>query len=48
VGDRAQRGNLDVLIRTLLGALEHNTIAGRLWIVEPGRVRAHDVAEDDR
>lgn len=32
---------LRVLARTLLEALRENAIGGRLWIVEPGRVREH-------
>ena len=37
---------LSHLVRTLLTAIEHEPISGRLWIVEPGRIRVHgDVDE---
>jgi predicted nuclease of predicted toxin-antitoxin system len=42
VGERAGRGGLDALMQTLVRALDQSAIAGRLWIVEPGRVRAHE------
>jgi predicted nuclease of predicted toxin-antitoxin system len=32
---------LDELLRTLLGALERETLSGKLWIIEIGRVRIH-------
>ncbi len=32
---------LSELVRTLLLAIQRETIAGRLWIVEPGRIRIH-------
>jgi len=34
-------GDLDDLARTLVAALVSATISGRLWIVEPGRVREY-------
>ena len=46
VGDRTGRSGLEVLIRTLVTAVESAPIAGRLWIVEPGRVRAHEPAKE--
>ena len=33
------------LIRDLLAALKNESIAGRLWVVEPGRIRVHEPAE---
>jgi len=33
------------LVQSLLAALRHETIAGRLWVVEAGRVRVHDELE---
>jgi predicted nuclease of predicted toxin-antitoxin system len=30
------------LVRSLLTALQQESIAGRLWVVEPGRIRVHD------
>lgn len=33
---------LSHLVRTLLAAIEYEPITGRLWIVEPGRIRVHD------
>jgi len=33
--------DLDVLLRTLIGALERDSIKGKLWIVQPGRIREH-------
>ncbi|MFH0899144.1 MAG: DUF5615 family PIN-like protein [Pseudomonadota bacterium] len=46
LADRGSRRLLDVLIRTFVAALEKERIAGRLWIVEPGRIRAHHSDED--
>ena len=34
------------LIRDLLNALKREPIAGRLWIVEPGRIRIHEPQHD--
>lgn len=34
---------LERLIREFLSALTHSPIAGNLWIVEPGRIRMHQV-----
>lgn len=36
---------LRLLIRTLLEALGRDEIRGRLWVVEPGRVREHEPRE---
>jgi predicted nuclease of predicted toxin-antitoxin system len=38
---------LDELLRTLLGALERETLSGRLWIIEIGRVRIHQTGNID-
>jgi len=32
---------LPLLVQTLLEALKKNDIRGRLWIIEPGRIREH-------
>jgi predicted nuclease of predicted toxin-antitoxin system len=40
-----QAASLDLLtglVRNLLEALRNESIAGRLWVVEAGRVRVHD------
>lgn len=34
-------GVLDELLRTLVGALAQETLTGRLWIIEVGRLRVH-------
>ena len=36
---------LRLLMRTLLEALKKNEIRGRLWIVEPNRIREHEPRE---
>jgi predicted nuclease of predicted toxin-antitoxin system len=36
---------LSALVRTLAGALEKESLAGKLWIVEPGRIRVHEAGE---
>jgi predicted nuclease of predicted toxin-antitoxin system len=40
---RASLPLLATLVRTLLEALEKKQIKGRLWIVEPGRIREHEM-----
>lgn len=35
------------LVRDLLSALQAETLLGRLWIVEPGRIRIHQSEADD-
>ena len=35
-------GLLQHLVRQLLSEVAHTPIAGRLWVVEPGRIRVHD------
>lgn len=42
---RASHGQLLSLVRTLAGALEAEIIAGKLWIVEIGRIRIY---QEDR
>ena len=32
------------LVRSLLVALERESIAGRLWVVQPGRIRIYDAS----
>jgi hypothetical protein len=34
---------LERLIREFLSVLTHSPIAGNLWIIEPGRIRMHQV-----
>jgi predicted nuclease of predicted toxin-antitoxin system len=34
------------LVRNLLAAVERESIAGRLWVVEVGRIRVHDRSSD--
>lgn len=36
---------LVALVRTLAGALVKESIAGKLWIVEAGRIRIHEAGE---
>lgn len=38
---RITAGLLDVLLAQLTAALPDQSIEGRLWIVEPGRIRIH-------
>jgi hypothetical protein len=33
--------DLDKAIETLIGGLAHNSIANKLWIVQPGRIRIY-------
>lgn len=37
---------LRILIQTLVQALSSDSPAGKLWIVEPGRLRVHEPVED--
>jgi predicted nuclease of predicted toxin-antitoxin system len=39
---RATAAVLDSLVETLLLGLEEGSIMGRLWVVEPGRIREHE------
>lgn len=34
-------GLLELLLGQLIEALQHHELSGRLWIVEPGRIRIH-------
>ena len=40
---RATRQRLMRLVSAFLDAIESRSIAGKLWIVEPGRIREHQV-----
>jgi len=37
---------LRALVKTLAGALEKERLAGHLWIIEVGRIRAHEASDD--
>jgi predicted nuclease of predicted toxin-antitoxin system len=39
---------LDELVRTLVGALAQETLTGRLWIIEVGRLRVHQDEDGGR
>lgn len=41
LGQGAPPGALLSVVRTLIGALEKESIEGRLWLVQPGRVREY-------
>ena len=41
---QVSKAGLDELLRTLIEVLGHSSIAGELWIVEPGRVRVYQPA----
>ncbi len=43
---RMTSGLLERLLDQLLAALTRSLIAGRLWIVEPGRIRIHALPAD--
>lgn len=43
---RISAGIVLALVRTLAAALEKEQLAGRLWIIEVGRVRVHEVSDD--
>lgn len=36
-----------ILIQTLIQALASDTPVGKLWIIEPGRLRIHDPLDDE-
>ena len=38
---------MQILIQTLIDALRKESPAGRLWIVEPGRLRVHEETESE-
>ncbi len=39
---------LEALVRDLLAALTTQSVTGRLWIVETGRIRVHVDSEEDQ
>lgn len=43
---RPTPGHVATLIRTLIGGLARGSITGRLWIVEPGRIREYEDPEE--
>jgi predicted nuclease of predicted toxin-antitoxin system len=45
---RPAPADLEALCRTLTGALETTQMEGRLWIVQPGRIRVYGDAEGGR
>jgi predicted nuclease of predicted toxin-antitoxin system len=36
-----------ILVRTLIDGLKKGTPEGKLWIIEPGRIRVHEKMEED-
>lgn len=44
---RQTSNELEDGVRTLIGGLRRESIGGRLWIVERGRIREHQEEEDD-
>lgn len=44
---QATPGALADGVRTLIEGLNRNEIAGRLWTVQPGRIREYEPEEDD-
>jgi hypothetical protein len=42
---KASREDLLGLVRTLVGGLGRREIKGKLWIVQPGRIREHQSGE---
>ncbi len=47
LGGRASLEALLARLRALLTNLDSHPVAGRLWIIEPGRVRMHLQSEDE-
>jgi predicted nuclease of predicted toxin-antitoxin system len=45
-GRRASRELLTLLIESFLAACEQKLIRGKLWIIEPGRIREHRLDDD--
>jgi predicted nuclease of predicted toxin-antitoxin system len=39
---------LNLLMRTLVAAVRNMEIKGKLWVVEPGRIRVHDSENPER
>lgn len=38
---RTSRADIEVLVHTLIAGLRRGDIVGRLWVIEPGRIREH-------
>lgn len=47
LGRRLTRSLLVASIETFLTACEQNLLRGKLWIVEPGRIREHRMEDED-
>ena len=47
LGRRLTRSLLVASIETFLTACEQNLLRGKLWIVEPGRIREHRIDDED-
>jgi len=47
LGRRLTRSLLVASIETFLTACEQNLLRGKLWIVEPGRIREHRTDDED-
>jgi len=47
LGPRATLREITARLRDFLAVLENNSLAGALWIVEPGRVRIHLRADEE-
>ncbi len=45
VRDRPGRRDLDAVTAELLGGLERAPLGGRLWVVEPGRIRQYEAPQ---
>ncbi|MGH9186484.1 MAG: DUF5615 family PIN-like protein [Acidimicrobiales bacterium] len=46
VRHRPGRTDLDLVVERLIGGLEHAELAGRLWVIEPDRIRKYEAADD--
>ncbi len=47
VHDRPGRRDIDLVVATLLSGLEDRDLRGRLWIVEPDRIRQYEPPSED-
>ena len=45
---RSSRALIEYLIDAFLDALDRGVLQGRLWIVEPGRIREHEFDDDNK
>lgn len=45
-GRRASRALLAAMLDSFLSALEQKLIRGKLWIIEPGRIREHKTEDE--